>query len=270
MAKPRTPAAKTPRPKAPPTATAEPAEERIDAAQQPLGAPDKPTPAERIAAAAVGLAGERGWRALSLGEIAQAADITLAELARHYGSRPEILDGFERMIDRRMLAGAAAGDINDKPRDRLFDIIMERFDALAPYRDGLRRIARELPLDPVSGMVLAAALPRSVAWMYAGARLKLGGPTAPLRLATLAGVYLSAFRVWIDEQSQDLPKTMATLDKNLDRAKQLFGAEFGPMQSAPSASATQAAPPEGAASPAPADAPDEADPDVDSGGVDVD
>ena len=55
------------------------------------------------------------------------------------------------MIDRRMLAGAAAGDIDDKPRDRLFDIIMERFDALLPYRDGMKRIARELPFDPASG-----------------------------------------------------------------------------------------------------------------------
>src|SRR5882757_1743441 len=123
---------------------------------------DAPTVADTIAAAAIRLAGDRGWRNLTLGDIAAEAGVTLSALARCYGSRQEILDGFERMIDRRMLAGAAAGDIDDKPRDRLFDIIMERFDALLPYRDGVRRITRELPFDLASALVLATAAPRSI------------------------------------------------------------------------------------------------------------
>ena len=183
--------------------------------------------ADNIAAAAVRLAGERGWRNLPLDDIAVAAGIEPGTMNRHYLCRAEILDGFERMIDRRMLAGAAAGDIDDKPRDRLFDIIMERLDALLPYRDGVRRIARELPFDPASGVVLAAALSRSVARMFAGARLSLAGPTMPLKLAALGGAYLVTFRAWLNDESQDLGKTMATLDKQLDRAMSLIGGSFG-------------------------------------------
>jgi AcrR family transcriptional regulator len=186
-----------------------------------------PTEADVIAAAAVRLAAERGWRNLSLGDIAVEAGVTLSALARSYGSRPEILDGFERMIDRRMLAGAAAGDIDDKPRDRLFDIIMERFDALLPYRDGVRRITRELPFDLASALVLATAAPRSIGWMFAGARIAVDGPAMPFKLAVLGGVYLTAFRVWLNEESLDLSKTMATLDKQLDRAMSLIGGTFG-------------------------------------------
>ncbi len=187
----------------------------------------EPTTAETIAAAALRLAGERGWRSLPLTEIALESGVTLAELSRHYTCRPEILDGFERMIDRRMLAGAAAGDIGDKPRDRLFDIIMERFDALLPYRDGVKRIARELPLDPGSALVLAGALPRSVAWMFSGARIAIAGPTMPLRLAALGGVYLSTLRIWLDDENQDLSKTMAHLDRQLNRAASLLSGDFG-------------------------------------------
>ncbi len=183
--------------------------------------------ADNIAAAAVQLAGERGWRNLPLEDIANAAGIEPGTLNRHYLCRPEILDGFERMIDRRMLAGAVAGDIGDKPRDRLFDIIMERLDALLPYRDGVRRIARELPFDPASGVVLTAALSRSVARMFAGARLPLTGPTMPLKLAVLGGVYLVTLRAWLGDESQDLGKTMATLDKQLDRAMSLIGGSLG-------------------------------------------
>lgn len=191
----------------------------------PQHEPDIP---ETIAATALKLAGERGWRGLSLADIALESDVTLAELSRHYACRPDILDGFERLIDRRMLAGAAAGDIGDKPRDRLFDIIMERFDALLPYREGVRRIARELPFDPASGFVLATALPRSVAWMFTGARISVAGPTMPLRLAVLAGVYISAFRVFLKEESEELSKTMAHLDRQLNRAASLLSGDFGP------------------------------------------
>jgi len=183
--------------------------------------------ADIIAAAAVRLAGERGWRNLPLDDIAAEAGIKPGTMMRHYLCRPEILDGFERMIDRRMLAGAAAGDVDDKPRDRLFDIIMERFAALLPYRDGVRRITRELPFDPASGMVLAASMPRSLARMFAGARLSLDGPTMPLKLAVLGAVYLATFRVWLADESQDLGKTMATLDKQLDRSMSLIGGTFG-------------------------------------------
>ena len=28
-------------------------------------------------------------------------------------------------------------DLNDSPRDRLFEVMMARFDALTPYRDAL-------------------------------------------------------------------------------------------------------------------------------------
>jgi AcrR family transcriptional regulator len=226
----------------------------------------QPGPADRIAGAAVILAGQRGWRSLALGDIANHAGVTLEALARHYVCRPEILDGFERMMDRRMLAGAAAGDIDDKPRDRLFDIIMERFDGLLPYRDGVRRITRELPFDPASGLVLATAMPRSVAWMFAGARITLSGPTAPLKLAALGAVYLSAFRVFLNEDGQDIPKTMAVLDRNLDRASAFLIGDIG---TGPSAAQPSAAPPAAEVAvpdPAPetAASPDLSDPDFDT------
>jgi AcrR family transcriptional regulator len=188
---------------------------------------NQPSEADTIAIAAVRLAGERGWRNLTLGDIALEAGVTLSALARCYGSRQEILDGFERFIDRRMLAGAIAGDVDDKPRDRLFDIIMERFDALLPYRDGVKRITRDALFDPLTALTLAAAAPRSLGWMFTGARIAADGPAMPLKLAVLGGVYLATFRVWLDEESQDLSKTMATLDKQLDRAMSLIGGSFG-------------------------------------------
>ena len=187
-----------------------------------MSATDK---ADLIAGAAIRLAGRSGWRNAMLREIAAEAGLTLAELAQSYSSRAAILDGFENMIDRQMLANAAADNLEDPPRDRLFEIIMGRFDALAPYKDGARRVARDLPFDPQSGLVMACALPRSVSWMLAGARLPVGGPLMPLRLASVGAAYLSTFRVWLGDDSDDLPKTMAALDRNMDRVKNLLGGD---------------------------------------------
>ncbi len=202
--------------------------------------------ADLAPAAALRLAGIKSWRDLTLDEIAAEARIELSVLAEHYTCKPEILDGFERMIDRRMLAGAAAGDIGDSPRDRVFDIIMERFDALLPYREGVARIARELPFDPASGLVLAMAMPRSASWMFAGARISVSGPSMPVKLVAMTGLYLSVFRIWLKDEDQDLSKTMAALDRQLDKIKPLFGREFDQTKAS---EAVEPAPEEPAAAP---------------------
>jgi AcrR family transcriptional regulator len=191
--------------------------------------------AEAVASAAVTLAGTRGWRALTMADIAAEADVSLADIARHYSCKPEILDGFERMIDRRMLSGVSAGASDDKPRDRLFEVIMARFDALLPFRDGVRRIARELPFDSASGLVLALAMPRMAGWMLSAAGIKAAGPFMPLRLASISGLYLSVFRVWLDDESEDLAKTMAMLDRRLGQASNFFGRDFDRASAPPSA-----------------------------------
>lgn len=190
-----------------------------------IPAQDEPGESDRdaIAIAAVRLAGRKGWRTLSLAEIAAEAGVSLADLASCFVCRQEMLDQFERIIDRRMLGRAVGPDSTDRLRDRLFDLLMERFEALQPFREGVNRIARDLPFDPASGLVLAAALPRTVAWMYAGAGVPVEGPLMPLRIAALSGLYLSVFRTWSRDDGPDLAKTMAALDRALDKASGWIG-----------------------------------------------
>ena len=111
----------------------------------------------------------------------------------------------------------------------------------------MRRIAREAFFDPLSALALAAAAPRTLGWMFTGARIAADGPAMPFKLAVLGGVYLATFRVWLDEESQDLSKTMATLDKQLDRAMSLIGGSFGnsrPSEPVPSEGPPDVAEPE--------------------------
>jgi hypothetical protein len=70
----------------------------------------------------------------------------------------------------------------------------------------------------------------------------------------LGAAYLATFRVWLTDENQDLGKTMATLDKQLDRTMSLIGGTFG--RSQPSEPVPSAGPPDVVApEPAPVEAP---------------
>ena len=169
--------------------------------------------------AALAAAAERGWRSLSLADIAAEAKLPLSKVYPVFRSKQAILDALVRQIDERVLAGQpAAWDDADTPRDRLFDVLMRRFDALAPYKAGLAKVLRDTGLDPVARLRGAPRLTRSMAWMLEAAGIDSHGPAGALRTQGLALLWQGAMRVWLADDSPDMAKTMAALDARLRRA----------------------------------------------------
>lgn len=175
---------------------------------------------ERLIEAALALAAAKGWRGISLGEIVAAAGLPLASAYRLHSSKAGILDGLRRRTDRAVLAGPAA-DAGEAPRDRLFDVLMRRFDALQPHRAALRAILRDALGDPATMLAVPKIL-ASMAWMLEGAGISTAGWSGRLRASVLAGIYLSVFRVFLDDESSDLTATMAALDRRLRGAESLL------------------------------------------------
>jgi AcrR family transcriptional regulator len=176
---------------------------------------------DRLVDAALRLAAGQGWRATSLAAIAAEAGLPLDQAYAACPSKHAILAAFLRRIDRAALAGpapesAAAG------RDRLFDILMRRFDALQPHRAALRAILRDSIGDP-SALLGAPALLRSMAWMLAAAGISTAGWSGVLRPQALAVLYLWVLRDFLSDESADLAKTMAALDRGLRRAQSFLG-----------------------------------------------
>jgi AcrR family transcriptional regulator len=169
---------------------------------------------------AITLAGEKGWRATTMADIAARAEISLAEIYRVFPAKSDILKGFTRRIDEAVLSVGPDGDESETPRDRLFDVLMRRFDALTPYRSGLESISRDLRGDPVAASVYACGLRRSLAWMLEAAGIPSDGIAGALRVKGLAVIYLMVFRVWLTDDSADLSRTMAALDARLRQAEQ--------------------------------------------------
>ena len=104
--------------------------------------------------AALALAAERSYLTVGLADIAAKAGVALEALRARYDGRIAILEEFARLIDQRMLAGHDASSAAEAPRDRLFEVMMRRFDCLAPYRPGLRGLRRVALSDPIFAGVL--------------------------------------------------------------------------------------------------------------------
>lgn len=187
---------------------------------------------DRLVDAALVLAERQGWRRTGLAEIAAEAGLSLAETYDAVPSKLALLAAFHRRIDRAALA--QAGDAEAPPRDRLFDALMRRFDALAPHRPALRAILRDSRGDPAL-LLGAAALVHSMAWMLEAAGIPASGLRGGVRAPLLSGLYLLVLRVFLDDDSTDLAKTMAALDRQLRRSETILG--IGGAREAPAAAA---------------------------------
>ena len=175
----------------------------------------------RLVDAALRLAAQQGWGATGLAQIAAEAGLPLDQAYAACSSKFAILAAFHRRIDRAALAEPAI-DSDASGRDRLFDILMRRFDALAPHRAALRAILRDSIGDPAA-LLGAPALLRSMAWMLEGAGISTAGWRGSLRIQALTALYLWVLRDFLSDESVDLAKTMAALDRGLRRAQSFLG-----------------------------------------------
>ena len=117
-------------------------------AKRPTGKrrPKTATPVDMSGAvidAAMARIARDGWRRLSLADVAADAGVPLADVLIPFPTKYALVNAFQDRIDARMLAAAdthaASGDAGIDTRDRLFDLLMERLDALRSLRAAARQ-----------------------------------------------------------------------------------------------------------------------------------
>ena len=177
---------------------------------------------DAVIEATMTIAARDGWRGLSLAEVADEAGLPLARVLIPFPDKYTIMNAFQDRIDGAMLAEADAltadGDDGGAIRDRLFDLMMARFDALAPYRPAMAEITKDALRDPGSARFLPR-MARSMSRVLEAAGIGATGLSGAVRAKGLALVYAEAFRVWLGDETADQSKTMAALDRGLARAE---------------------------------------------------
>lgn len=180
---------------------------------------ETPDNSSAVVSAALRLAGERGWRAVSLRDIAAASGVPLAAIQRDFPCKTSILLAYAKTVERRAADAPAPFDPEDTVRDRLFELLMQRIDILSEEKQPVSRILRDLPADPVGVAAAAPEVLRLMAAILDQASVPSAGPVGWLRSKGLAGVWLATLWVWAGDESPDHARTMAALDRNLRRAE---------------------------------------------------
>lgn len=169
---------------------------------------------------AVDLAGDGGWYTLTLTQVAEAAKSDLSTLRAHYVSKDALLTGFGAYVDRRVLF-----ELDPEPdamaRDRLFDVLMTRFDVLNDHRAGVLAILEDLRQDPIGAAMQILPFERSMSWMLEAAGIETRGLRGRLKVRVLGVLYLDVLRAWKKDDSPDMAATMKVLDERLSQAEQL-------------------------------------------------
>lgn len=177
--------------------------------------------ADRILDAALELAAEMPWRAVSMEMVAERAGATLPRVRSQFPSKPALVRAFIRRIDNAVLEGHDPSDSGEAPRDRLLDVLLRRLDAMGRYREPFRSIWRDTVRDPLALACLAPALRNAMAWSLEAAGITAWGRGGPLRVKGLAAIFASTLAVWLRDDSEDLGPTTAHLDRSLRRAERL-------------------------------------------------
>lgn len=175
---------------------------------------------EKIVRAGLRAAAEKGWAALSFTDIADEAGVSLSDLRLVISEKLDLLDRFAQIVDRRVL-----DDVhhlyapNDSVRDKLFSILMGRFDVLQDDRAGVCAVLRDVLKDPCDAITSLPHIIKSMRWMAESAGMRLSGIKGAGVLIALSGLYIWVLRTWVQDESSDMSTTMAALDHRLSQAQ---------------------------------------------------
>jgi AcrR family transcriptional regulator len=175
---------------------------------------------QTIVNATFALAAEMPWSRIQLHQIAARAGISLADLYKEAPTKHMILCLLSRQVNEAVLRGhTVSAESTDTPRERLFEVLMARFDALRPFRAGLKSVADDLSRDPGAAALLALLLPGAMAWMLEAANIDTTGMNGPVKTAVLTALYAKVLRTWLAETGEDDARTMAELDRRLKQTE---------------------------------------------------
>jgi AcrR family transcriptional regulator len=173
----------------------------------------------KIVDALMELAAERRFEDISLRDICKTAGVSLADFRDAFASKGAVLAGFTRRIDRAVLAEHGEELADESPRERLFDILMRRLEAMAPYREGVREAAAWLRREPAAALAMNQVVMSSMRFMLEAAGIEAEGAAGAIKLQGLALAWARMIQVWLDDDEPALSKTMAELDRILTRGE---------------------------------------------------
>ncbi|MBL1146480.1 MAG: TetR family transcriptional regulator [Pseudomonadota bacterium] len=174
---------------------------------------------QKILAAALELAAKRAWDSVSLLDISREAGLPHQDITAVFPQKYDITEAVLRDIDDHMsIEDLGLDEARDSLKDRLFEVVMFRFDLLNENREAMVSMLKpamqslEQAARHKQGFCHSMRLIMEKAEMDCNHVLK-----EDILIAALALVYMMTVKIWLKDDSPDMTKTMAALDRYLAR-----------------------------------------------------
>ncbi len=157
---------------------------------------------------------QNSFRTFTFAKVSDESGIPLDAMHQHFNSPIEVMIHLFKQIDDHTLKEYTPTE-GLSQRDQLFEILMMRLEASEPYKAVLKSFWSDwLVSAPEYPSLLCHGI-TSMAWMLDATGLNPNGLTGMIRSQGVLGIYLYTLGVWLSDDSEDLGKTMAALDKAL-------------------------------------------------------
>jgi AcrR family transcriptional regulator len=178
---------------------------------------------DRAVAALMALLTEHSFEEVGMAQIATTTKLSLADLRAEFGSTLAILAAYVKEVDRQVLAGVDPDLAEESPRERLFDVLMRRLEILDPHKEAVRSLIRSSARNPGLALALNGIMVLSCQWMLTAAGISASGPKGMLRAQGLALLFGNVVRTWLNDSDSGHARTLAVLDRELERGQRFAG-----------------------------------------------
>ncbi|HVH81347.1 MAG TPA: COQ9 family protein [Stellaceae bacterium] len=157
-----------------------------------------------------------GWSRAALRVAARQLTMPIAEAEALFpGGAPDMVAGFSRWADRRMLdAYEAAPPEAMSTTRRVKQALRLRIEAVAPWREAVRRALSVLAVPP-HAMLGTRLVYETVDGIWYAAGDTSTDFSFYTKRATLAGVYAASVLYWLEDRSKDSADTYGFIDRRL-------------------------------------------------------
>tara|TARA_R110001592_G_scaffold238441_2_gene498123 strand:- start:47828 stop:48490 length:663 start_codon:yes stop_codon:yes gene_type:complete len=174
---------------------------------------------DKLIDGALDLAATHLWRDMSLAQIAEHAGIPLGDALMTLSGKAKVLKALNKRIDAEVLGGLEKDPLDGSIKDKLFDVLMRRFDALEGRQAAMASIVADVARDPMLVACLTPQFKKSMSLSLQAAGVTTDGWRGLIKIEALGIIYMNAFRVWLKDTDAGFAATMSALDKDLARAE---------------------------------------------------
>ena len=157
-----------------------------------------------------------GWKSFSLQKLSYAEKIPINEIKIFFKSEITILDEFSKMIDIKVEKSFDYEELsNTSVKDNLFELIMLRLEYMQPYRNALKNIKNSFKSDPLVAKSVAKNVMNSLDFYLELTNAFNDSFLDIFKKKSIFLIYSYIFMIWLEDDSDELSKTMSELDKLL-------------------------------------------------------